>query len=168
MERNACGVALDATNRKAAKSAMARHMCAIACGAVTKTNVIGLRKACNHVARLRKGWSGNRCAATPEEVEGAMRVLAACPPMVRGDLHAGGVKLLNDRRYAKRLAPVADKIEGLCGFQLVGFHEYADCNFAPVYKAYGYSGDFTFYNVPWQAALAHGIESGPHIAENVR
>lgn len=163
MENTAVGRVLNATNSKSAGTAMKRHFMAIACGNVTKTNVIGLRKACNHVARLRQGWSGNRCAATPDEVAGAMRALEANKPLVRGDLHASGLKLLTDRRYKKRLEHVADRIATLHGFSLVGFHEYAACTFAPVYMACSDRGYFRFYNVPWQAALACNIEGGPHI-----
>lgn len=163
MENTGVGRVLDAANAKAGQTAMYRHMAAIACGNVTKTNVIGLRKALNHVWRLRHGWSGNRCAATPDEVDGALRVLAAHPPIVRGDLHASGVKLLTDRRYRKRLESVADRIAKLNGFCLVGFHDIERGHFVPVYRAYGYGGSFDFYNVPWQAAMAYGIEGGPHI-----
>lgn len=104
MEKNACGRLLAAQNAKSARTAMGRHMAAIASGNVTKTNVIGLRKAVNHVERLAKGWSGNRCAATPSEVAAALEALGAKTPIVRGELHASGVRLLTDRRYRKRLA----------------------------------------------------------------
>jgi hypothetical protein len=146
---------------------MARHMAAIACGAVTKTNVIGLRKACNHVWRLRQGLPGNRCAAKPHEVDGALRVLAAHPPIVRGELHDSGIKLLTDRRYKKRLESVAGRVDKMTRFCLVGFHDIERGHYVPVYRAYGYGWSFDFYNVPWQAAMAYGIEGGPHIVRGV-
>lgn len=167
MESMAVGRVLNATNAKAGKSAMARHMAAIASGNVTKTNVIGLRKACNHVGRLRQGWSGNRSHATADEVREAMAALERHKPMVRGELHASGVKLLTDRRYKKRLEHVADRIATLHSFSLVGFHEYAACTFVPVYMAYSDRGYFRFYNIPWQTAMACGIEGGPVILRGV-
>lgn len=148
-------------------TAMGRHLAAIESGNVTKTNVIGLRKACNHVAQLRKGWSGGRCAATPDEVGAAMVALERHKPFVRGELHASGIKLLTDRRYKKRLESVADRVAKLHSFSLVGFIEYAACNFAPVYVAFSEAGYFRFYNIPWQAALVYGIEGGPVIVRGV-
>ena len=168
MENNACGRLLATQNAKSARTAMGRHMAAIASGNVTKTNVIGLRKACNHVERLAKGWSGNRCAATPSEVAAALEALEAKTPIVRGELHESGVRLLTDRRYRKRLEPVADKIAALQGFCLVGFHDVERGQFTPVYRAYGSAGTFDFYNVAWQVAVAFEIEGGPHILESAQ
>lgn len=144
-------------------NAMQRHLAAIESGNVTKTNVIGLRKALNHVSRLQSGWSGNRCAATFEEVDSAMAALAKHKPIVRGELHASGVKLLTDKRYRKRLEPVADKVAALQGFSLVGFEEVERNKFAPVYMAWGNAGTFRFYSIPWQTALYSGLEGGPHV-----
>lgn len=145
------------------KSAMSRHLEAIESGMVTKTNVIGLRKALNHVARLRRGWSGNNSKATAQDVQQALEALERCVPIVRGELHASGVRLITSPRYRKRLACVAGQIAALQGFSLVGFEEYHDCQHVPVYRAWGSGGTFDFYNVPWQAAMAYGLESGPVI-----
>lgn len=144
-------------------TAMQRHLAAIQSGNVTKTNVIGLRKALNHVERLRRGWSGNRSAATADEVRAALDALEARKPIVRGELHASGVRLITDKRYRKRLEPVADKVAALQGFSLVGYTEVHSCHFVPVYMAWGNAGTFRFYSIPWQSAYAFGLEGGPHL-----
>lgn len=146
-------------------NAMQKHLAAIKAGQVTKTNVIGLRKAVNHVERLRQGWSGNRCAATAEQVAEAMEALEARKPIVRGELHASGVRLITDKRYRKRLEPVAAQIAGLQGFSLVGFHEITRTHSVPIYLAWGNRGSFRFYAIPWQTAFAFGLESGPQLLE---
>jgi hypothetical protein len=142
---------------------MARHMSAIASGNITKTNVIGLRKVMNHVWRLRQGLDGNRCAATLGDTVEAEKVIQHFMPIVRGELHESGVKLLTDRRYRKRLESVADKVAKLEGFRLIGFLDIERGNFTPIYRAFGGAGSFDFYNVSWQTAYALGVESGPHI-----
>lgn len=147
-----------------ALSAMQRHLAAIESGNVTKTNVIGIRKGLNHVTRLARGWSGNRSSATADEVRACLDALERCKPLVRGELHASGVRLLTDKRYRKRLEPVADKVAALHGFRLVGYQETADCQFTPIYEAVGTAGAFRFYSVPWQtAAYCDGLDGGPHI-----
>jgi hypothetical protein len=144
-------------------NAMQRHLADIESGNVTKTNVIGLRKALNHVTRLARGWSGNRCAATADEVRAALDALERHKPLVRGDLHASGVRLLTDKRYRKRLEPVADKVAALHGFRLVGYQETADCQHAAIFEAVGTAGAFRFYSIPWQTALYSDLDGGPHI-----
>jgi hypothetical protein len=146
---------------------MQRHIAAIESGNVTKTNVIGLRKAVNHVARLVRGWPGNRSNATREEVNAALDAPERCKPIVRGDLHASGVRLLTDKRYKKRLESVADKIAAMQGFSLVGFEEVRDCQYMPIYMLWGNAGTFRFYSVPWQTAMHCGLESGPQLLESV-
>lgn len=148
-------------------NAMRRHILAIESGNVTKTNVIGLRKALNHVERLRQGWSGNRSNATLDETRAALEALERRKPLVRGELHASGVRLLTDKRYKKRLASVADKIAALQGFCLVDFVEIADCQYTPVFEAWGDAGTFRFYSIPWQTAYWKGLEGGPQLMESI-
>lgn len=131
-----------------------RHMKAICSGEVGKTNVIGLRKVLNHTWRIQRGWSGNRVNVTPEEAGQLESALERCQPKVTGELHASGLKLLQDRRYRKRLEPVADIIANLDCFRLIGFTEAGDTNghHVPVYRAIAKDGKkFTFYNVAWQS-----------------
>src|SRR3954470_14334187 len=86
-----------------AKSTTAeRHFNAIADGRVTKSNVIGIRKAINHVERLRAGYSGNRSSVTPDQAAWLERALADREPHVVGELHESGLKLLRSPRYRKR------------------------------------------------------------------
>lgn len=160
-ESSPVGAALNSQNDAVKGGAMARHIAAIRSRNVTKRNVIGLRKAINHVDRLASGWSGNRSNATFAEVDSAMAALAECKPMVRGDLHASGVRILTDKRYAKRLAPVADKIAKLMSFHLVGFECIKTGYHVPIYEADTQAGNFRFYVIPWQSANAYGLESGP-------
>ena len=102
------------------KTAMQRHLDAIKAGQVTATNVIGIRMGANHVARLREGWAGNRSNATPAEVEAVFSALAEHEPLVRGDLHASGVRIVYSKRWAKRFGPVeTEVIRTLHGFRLV-------------------------------------------------
>ena len=144
-----------------------RHLAAINHGQVTKTNVIGIRKALNAFYRLKEGWSvSSTCPKISyDEMRELNASLEAKRPIVRGDLHASGVRLLYDRRNKKRLAAVADKVAALCGFSLVGFVDVHRGHHVPVYEAWGNAGKFTFYNVPWQAALAYGLETGPVVVQ---
>lgn len=142
-------------------TAMQRHLDAIRAGEVTKTNVIGLRKAVNHVARLERGWSGNRSAATGGEVREALDALAKLEPRVAGELVDSGKKLLQSPRYRKRLSAVADIVASLDGFRLVRFDWIDATHVIPVYRATSPRGSFLFRNIPWQTAYYQGAESGP-------
>ena len=131
---------------------MQTHLAAINAGEVTKTNVIGLRKALNHVARLRAGWSGNRSSATAADADAILASLAAKQPRVIGELHDSGVRVLTNKRYAKRwTANHAAVIAGLQGFRLVDFYEINRAHVTPVYLATGAAGSFQFVNIPWQS-----------------
>lgn len=139
-----------------------KHLDAITSGNVTSTNVIGVRKILNHVARIERGWPGNRCNASPADADAILAAIHHHAPIVRGDLHASGVRLVTNKRYARQLTNVADKIAALQGFRLVdyiapgkGYHCY------PVYQAWGNAGSFTFYCVPWQSG-----GNGPEILDS--
>ena len=152
--------------RKTRKTAMDRHLAAIIAGQGEKTNIIGLRKAFNHIGRVMAGWSGNRSNATLEETNAARTYLTQYEPLVRGSLHESGVRVLTNKRWAKRFnAEQRAVIETLHGFRLVRFDPIDDdgLQFVPVYRAVGEAGSFLFRNVAWQAA-AYGngdIASGP-------
>lgn len=165
MESNACGRHLDGMNAKTKGGAMARHLAAIQSGNVTKTNVIGLRKAINHVARLEAGLSGNRSKATGAEVREALDALARLEPLVRGDLHESGVRLISSARWRKRFSEAERAvIASLEGFRLVRFDWIDSYHVTPVYRACGAAGSFLFRNVPWQTALyVADAESGPEV-----
>ncbi len=129
-----------------------RHAKAICGDDVTRSNVIGLRKVFNHVARLDAGLSGNRCNVTPEEAATLESLLSERQPRVSGELHDSGVKLLTGKRYAKRLEPVADIIADLHCFRLIGFEFLDSLHVTPIYRAIARDGrKFAFRNVPWQS-----------------
>ncbi len=143
-----------------------RHLDAIAGGTVTKSNVIGIRKAINHVERLRAGWSGNRSNVTPEQCDTLETALERRQPLVIGALHESGLALLRSKRYAKRLANYADVIANLKAFHLVRFDRIGNGGryAVPVYRATaGGENYFYFRNIPWQSAWTSGEESGPVI-----
>lgn len=142
------------------QTAMQKHLAAIQAGEVTKTNVIGIRKALNHVDRLSRGWSGNRSCATPEETDAVMAAIWEREPRVVGDLHDTGRKVLQNKRYRKRLAGVQDVIDALTAFHLVDFEEVGRGYYVPVYVARSPVGEFRFVNVPWQSG-----GDGPEVRE---
>jgi hypothetical protein len=145
-----------------------KHLDAIASGRVTKSNVIGIRKAINHVERLRAGWSGNRSNVTPEQCDEIEAALERRQPLVIGELHESGLALLRSKRYAKRLANYVDVIGNLKAFHLVRFDRIGrdGSHAVPVYRATaGGENFFYFRNVPWQTAWTSGEESGPVIVK---
>ena len=139
------------------------HIAAIKAGEVTRTNVIGLRKALNNHERQERGYSVSVTATNikPEERDLILdKLLPNSPPIVRGELHDTGIALLKNKRYAKQLERVADIVTNLDHFRLVGFDyigQYGDKT-TPVYRAYDTKGNsFPFCNVPWQSG-GHGPE----------
>jgi hypothetical protein len=149
-----------------------RHAVAIASGNVDKSNVIGLRKAINADARrsARLSVSPSSPKLQGAELAATLDLLAQREPLVRGELHASGVRLLTDKRYAKRLQPVAEIVATLDGFRLVRFDWLDDLHCFPVYRAIGRAGSFLFRSLPWQAvAYGRGDEiGGPVILPNDR
>lgn len=133
------------------QTTMQGHIAAIRAGEVTKTNVIGLRKALNHAERLRRGLTGNRLSVTPEETDAAIISIWEHKPRVTGVLHDTGLKVLRNPRYRKRLAHVRPIIDALVEFRLVDFEEVGQGYFVPVYQARGADGAFRFVNISWQS-----------------
>jgi len=139
------------------KSTFSAHLDAINSGTVTKTNVIGLRKALNAVEREYQGWRTSRTSpkVTGAETEAALEALQECRPIVTGELHETGLKQLQNRRYRKQLEGVADILPNIARFRLVDFEMFGRrADYAvPVYRAEtedGKSG-FRFINIPWQS-----------------
>lgn len=146
-----------------------KHLDAIKAGQVTKSNVIGLKKATSAFERRRAGYSTGMTAPdwTVKEMQEIATALRLCQPTVTGELHTTGVKQLRDRRYAKRWSAfersVIDRIER---FSLVAIIGVGRRSYAAVFKAIAADGQgFFFYNVPWQTADAEGVEGGPHAVE---
>jgi hypothetical protein len=127
---------------------MNKHLDAILKGAVTKTNVIGLRKGLS-VSRTCPKLSGY-------EVDQTLSALKNLEPRVVGELHDSGVRLLRNKRHAKRLAHVMAVVNSPnLHFRLVGF-ERIGWGCTPVYRAASGAvatdaNSFLFYNVPWQS-----------------
>jgi hypothetical protein len=140
-----------------------KHTDAIKRGVVTKSNVIGIRKLINAAERREQGYSVSRTAATVTETLELRRLIAERQPVVEGELHESGVKVLRNPRYAKRWnereRAIIDRLHHftLAGFDLIG-RDHA----VPVYRAVSALGpSFIFRNIPWQTAYYEGEESGP-------
>jgi hypothetical protein len=132
------------------------HMTAIRSGEVTKTNVIGMRKALNAAERAYRGWSTGSTSpkVDPEQAEALLLAVENARPRVVGELHDTGLAVLKNRRHRKALERVQYIIDDLKEFRLssydaLGRHgEYH----VPVYKAVSNAGHwFTFRNIPWQS-----------------
>lgn len=138
---------------------VAKHLEAINAGTITKTNVIGLRKIFNHVARLDYGLSGNRSNATIADADKLFSAIYKHKPRVAGELHDSGLALLNNKRYAKQLAQVSHLLPLVSGFRLVDFEYFDRLHCVPIFEARDneslYSGHdaalFQFRNIPWQS-----------------
>ena len=130
-----------------------KHIDAIASGSVTKTNIIGLRKALNAEGRRRAGLSvSTTCPkVSGDDIYLALAMIDRDRPKVVGELHDSGIKLLQSKRYAKRLADYADVIEWPSHFELCGFDQVSRYS-VPVYRLVGQNGgSFKFRNIPWQS-----------------
>lgn len=160
-------------------NALRRHLAAIERGEITKTNVIGMKKAINAAERIREGCSVSATAprVTVSDTMALRRRLSERRPIVRGELHDSGLKVLRNPRYAKRLASYADSIAAADHFRLVGFDMIGrrGSHAVPVYAVWskiplkggvldgGTYEAFRFRNIPWQTAYYEGEESGPVI-----
>lgn len=153
-----------------------KHLAAVKSGEITKSNVIGIRKALNEYdlrAYSRSAGSSTAPQWTLEEVNLMEHALELHKPLVTGKLHASGLVLLRSPRYRKRLASVAEILGSLDHFRLVRFDPIGSGRvnkWIPVYQAIARDGRrFTFRNVPWQTAFCYSdVESGPTIEpENV-
>lgn len=139
------------------KSTFSAHIAAIKAGQVTKTNVIGIRKALNALERQGQGWSTSHTApkVTWDEMNEALELLYDLRPVVTGELHETGLKQIQNRRYRRNLERVAYIVPNVARFRLVGYEqigrrgEYA----VPIYRAETEDGKtgFRFINVPWQS-----------------
>lgn len=130
-----------------------KHIADIKSGHVTKTNVIGIRKALNALESHRPNRTSPK--AEWDEVSEALDLLSTIRPIVTGDLHESGLKQIQNRRYRRNLERVADIVPNVARFRLVGYEqigrrgEYA----VPIYRAETEDGKagFQFINIPWQS-----------------
>jgi hypothetical protein len=133
-----------------------KHLAAIRAGTVTKSNVIGIRKAFNAFERERAGYSGSMTAPrmTADTYSAIEQALERGPfPRVAGELHDSGLKVLRNPRYAKRWNErQARIIAGLDHFELARFDWLDGTHCVPVYRAVASDGEaFAFRNVAWQS-----------------
>lgn len=147
---------------------LSAHLTAICAGAVTRTNVIGLRKAVMATERAFQ-WGGSwarKAHPSRADIHDVDVALRNHCPRVTGELHDGGVKVLRNPRYAKRWTPAQaaiiaspdlafylarlDIVRGEYGFVCV-----------PVYRVFA-DGPASFYfrNIAWQSG-----GNGPEIVE---
>lgn len=143
-----------------------KHLAAIQSGLVTKSNIIGIRKAINTDARLRHGYSTGVTSPKVDandaiEIE---RAIGEFRPFVDDALKASGLRVLQDRRYRKRWnAAQAKVIENIKSFRLVNFWGIDGAHIVPIYEAISHFGSFQFFVIPWQTAYALGELSGPQL-----
>ena len=134
-------------------NAIQKHIKAIKAGSVTKTNIIGIRKALNADNRMRRNYSVSSTAPViePGQIEELVAAIHEKTPVVQGELHDSGVKVLTSPRYRKQLQSVSDRIEsGIQAFRLVDYWEEKG-NVYPVYQVQTPRGFFRFFNIPWQS-----------------
>lgn len=140
---------------------IARHLAAVNAGTVTKTNVIGIRKAINDMER--GGWPSDMIDAQFELEE----AIGWRCPTVTGGLHESGLKVLRNRRYAKRWNEREQGIiDRLDHFKLLRFDRVGNRGrySVPVFLAVDATGQsFAFRNIPWQTAYYGGLDDGPRI-----
>lgn len=146
-----------------------KHLAAIEAGAVEKTNVIGMRKGLNAYWRECRGWSNSATSPklTSWEAMALQDAVREHKPTVLGELHASGLKVLQNPRYAKRwTGHVKDVIDSLAKgpvmFRLVDWtYEGSHGQYAyPVYMVSTWAGSFSFRNIPWQSG-----GNGPEVLE---
>lgn len=130
-----------------------KHFDAINADCVTRSNVIGLRKAFNQDNRRSHGWSVAHTFTIPRaDIRALFGAICVRSPKIVGELHDSGLAVLRNKRYAKRLAAYADIIAAIDHFRLIGFEQFNGDNYFPIYRAITLDGrSITFYNIPWQA-----------------
>jgi hypothetical protein len=145
------------TRESEMKTAVQCHIDAIRSGSVTKTNVVGLRKMLNNLERSSRGYSVSSRASLMSNDERDLildHLLPNIRPLVIGELHDSGKRLLKNRRYEKKLSSVYEIILDLKEFRLVGFDYVGPYGMqvTPVYRAYDSKGkSFPYCCLSWQA-----------------
>ena len=127
------------------------HLKQIESGQVTRSNVIGIRKACN---ALEMG--GHRSITAPklttDDVSKILTALDRVRPLCIGELHDAGLKIMRNPRYKNVLPVPGSEIDH---FRLIGFEGFKSGNwkYTPEYSAHNKAGEllFTFVNRSWQS-----------------
>jgi hypothetical protein len=145
-----------------------RHLAAIDAGTVTKSNVIGIRKAMNARERRDRGFplSSHEAKAAPRATL-FETALADKEPRVAPELQESGLAILRNPRWRSRFTDrEREIIETLDHFRLVKFEIVgaAHGNAVPIYRAVARNGQsFLFRNIPWQSAVYLGELTGPEV-----
>lgn len=144
-----------------------KHLAAIRSGRITRSNIIGLRKAFNAFEQSRQGSSTGRTSPriTADEYSEAERAIEEFHPTVTGELHESGLKVLRNKRYAKRWSERQQRIiDRACRFDLIRFDWISSRQCVPVYRVTSRDFEgFAFRNIPWQTAYYSGLEDGPRV-----
>lgn len=131
------------------------HLADIESGFVTRTNIIGIRKALNADWRNSRGYGNSRTSPSisSDELDSVIAAINSNKPIVQGELHDLGVKLLQSKRYAKRWnARQSAIIADIAQFHLVDWFDANRGYYIPVFRVIGTNGDsFNYYNIPWQS-----------------
>jgi hypothetical protein len=131
------------------------HKEAVEGGKITRSNVIAIRRALNADMRRLNGWSVSKTAPklSGEKLYELCEQIETANPLVCGQLHDSGLKLLRSKRYAKRLARYSDIIAEIKEFRLMGFYQaHSNSNSTPIYRAIAKNGKgFNFTCQPWQS-----------------
>lgn len=140
----------------AKRNPLQRHLDAIRAGVVTKTTVIGLRKALAADYRRAYGYTTSSVAptASPAQIDECLEALRTLRPRVDAELHASGLALFASKRYRKQARSVLGEAldTGIVDFRLVGFDEPFSGRFVPVYEVTAGSGHRAVYRcIPWQS-----------------
>jgi hypothetical protein len=134
-----------------------KHLAAIQSGTIDRSNVIGLRKLINASERKYAGWSIGVTASAVDldSLDAIESAIAEHLPRVTGELVETGIAQLQNKRYARQLANVAEHLQDVAQFRLARFDRIGrnGVHSVPVYRAYDSTGGylFTFRNIPWQS-----------------
>lgn len=132
-----------------------RHMAAIE-SHVTRTNIIGIRKALNAFHRGANGWSVSVTspAWTYDQFRSILSAVQRYQPVIAGNMHESGITTLQraQKRYSGRFtARQCAVIDKIWQFRLIDWHLH-DNHYYPVIRAVGTNQDyFDFINIPWQS-----------------
>lgn len=129
-----------------------RHMASLQSGQISRSNIIGLRKAFN--ADAQRPYQGRTSSKiNSAHVEAYWQAISDYKPEVTGDWLESGKAQLASKRYRSRWNPrQAAIIADIATIQLVGIDwiDNRHCTF--IYRATGRNGDtLTYINTPWQS-----------------
>lgn len=143
-----------------------RHLAAVRSCIIDKSNIIGIRRMISQSERKARGWSigSTACVVPLDDLDTLESEIARMHPTARGELHKGGVSVLTNPRYKKRLENVRHIVDTVSRFDLLRFERIGNHgqNCVPVWRAINRDGQsFVFRHIPWQSG-----GNGPEILED--